>query len=157
MQKNYHSVFNGQYASLAFAVILVTCVPALGQVTPPIPHNDVLRPVPTVPILPPTGPAPNVDWWSECVAIGSCADYGIGCPQPPSPLPPLPTWALWCDSLQTRDACERVKEWVSCTTHFQPKGCGKQWTGLCLTSGLVNVNSVVWTGLDCPALKCFTN
>lgn len=91
---------------LALAILTESGGFALAQaIIPPVPHNDPARVIPTVPILTPPGPQPNTDWFSMCEDIGLCADYGIGCPQPPVPLAPEPAEAVWCDGSQPRSFC----------------------------------------------------
>ncbi|RLS65440.1 MAG: hypothetical protein DWH96_00020 [Planctomycetota bacterium] len=155
------------YESIAVHPRACAIIGAAGLVgiaaTPPVPHNDPVRVLPSEPFEPveiPRDPVLNDDWWAECAAIGRCVDLGSPCPV----TRPLVdgTQAVWCSSSAQREEC-RHTWWPSvCSESISDYGCGEELTGVCaygqndLLIG-IKPESVRSTGAWCPGSFCATH
>ena len=141
------------YIAAALALACVSANIASPIATPPVPHNDPWRRIPSEEAPAPID-APIVDdeWWSECIRVGSCQDLGVAC-EPGGTSADGTGWAMWCTGAAARGACE-FGALASCQDFSTPIGCGAEWTGACLNNGLVSESQRWPTQRDCVLEGC---
>lgn len=140
---------------LSFALSYVGLATASGSApqagTPLIPHNNPQRAIPSQD-TPQVPDEVDPDWFGRCnKPLGTCADLGVAC-LPGGQSADGTGKATWCDGMGIRGECDWG--WSSCTDLTQSAGCGREWSGTCLNNGLVDENSIAWTGRWCGYTGC---